>query len=309
MRLFSTLLTAVAILVPAFAAETASKKSALDKASFEAYIRQVELLLPNIAVKVGDPKPTLFEGFLEVPVDIVTPQGVLPLHYFVSKDGKLILKGSLYDIGKSPFQTELGKLKTDLEPSFGTPGAPVVLVIFSDFECPKCQEEAKIVRENLVKTFPDQVRVYFKNFPLEQIHPWAKSAAIAGRCVFREKPAAFWSYHDWMYEHQAEITTDNLKTKVAGWAETNNVDTAKLGQCMDTKATEAEVNRDIAEGRSLMIGGTPTMFINGRALTGALPWATLEQIIKMELGYQQTAATAGEKCCEVTIPSLIPGKK
>lgn len=310
MRLCSFLLTAVALLAPAFAADSAARKSALDKAAFEAYIRQMELLPENVAIKIADPKPSLFEGFVEVAVDIPTPNGVYPWRYFVSKDGKLIVKGSLFDVNKNPFQTELSRLKTDLQPSFGTPGAPVVLVVFSDFQCPKCQEEAKILRQNLLKSFPDKVRVYFKDYPLEQVHPWAKAAAIAGRCVFREKPAAFWGYHDWIYEHQPEITADNLKTKVTGWAETANVDTAKLGQCMDAKATEAEVNREMAEGHALLITGTPTLFINGRPLGGALPWQALEQVINMELGFQKKAATAaaGEKCCEVTIPSLVPGK-
>lgn len=308
MRLLCTISAAIALLCVPAPAEESVKKSALDKTAFEAYIRQVELLTANVPIKVGDSRPSPFEGFVEVPVDVVTAQGNVPLRYFVSRDGKLIVKGNIFDIAKNPFDPEMKKLKTDLQPSFGTPGAPVVIVVFSDFQCPNCKEEAKVLRENLLKTFPDKVRVYFKDFPLETLHPWAKPAAIAGRCVFREKPAAFWDYHDWIYEHQSEIVPDNLKTKVIGWAESKGLDTAKLGQCMDSKATEAEVNREMVEGHSLLIGGTPTLFINGRPLTGAIPWQTLEEIVKRELGYQQTANNAGEKCCEVTIPSLVPKK-
>ncbi len=309
MRQVFTSISAIALLCLGAVAQEPAKKSALDKAAFEAYIRQVELLPANLAMKVGDPRASIFDNFLEVPIEVSTGQGDVPLRYFVSKDGKLIVKGSIFDVSKNPFEPELKKLKTDLQPSFGAPGAPVVLVVFSDFQCPKCQDEAKVLRTNVMKTFPDKVRVYFKNFPLETIHPWSKAAAIAGRCVFREKPAAFWDFHDWIYEHQGEILPDNLKTKVIGWADSKSIDSAKLGQCMDTKATEPDVNRDIAEGRALTISGTPTLFINGRPLTGAIPWQTLEEIIKRELGFQQTAANAGEKCCEVTIPSLVPTKK
>jgi protein-disulfide isomerase len=308
MRLIYTVCAAIALLCVAAPAQETTKKSALDKAAFEAYIRQVELLPANLPIKVGDPKPSPFDNFLEVPADVVTAQGYVPLRYFISKDGKLIVKGNIFDIDRNPFEPEMKRLKTDLQPSFGTPGAPVVLVVFSDFQCPNCKEEAKVLRENLTKTFPDKVRVYFKDFPLESMHNWAKAAAIAGRCVFREKPAAFWDYHDWIYEHQGEILADNLKTKVIGWADSKGLDSAKLGQCIDTKATEAEVNREMVEGHGLLVSGTPTIFINGRALTGALPWQTLEEIIKRELGYQQTASNAGEKCCEVTIPSLVPKK-
>lgn len=309
MRLFYTLVTAIALLCPGAIGQEAAKSGAFDKAAFEAYIRQVELLPADLKLMIADPKPSMFAPFNEVDIEAVTQNGVVPLRYYMSKDGKYIIKGAVFDIHQNPFEPELKKLKTDLQPSFGTAGAPVVMVVFSDFQCPNCKEEAKVLRENLLKAYPDQVRVYFKDFPLEQMHPWAKAAAIAGRCVFREKPAAFWAYHDWIYDHQTEILPDNLKSKVIGWAGTQNLDTNQLGQCIDTKATEAEVNHEIAEGKSLMVNGTPTLFINGRPLTGAIPWPTLDQIIKREIGFQQTAKNAGEKCCEVTIPSLAPAKK
>ena len=63
-----------------------------------------------------------------------------------------------------------------------------------------------VARQCPIASFPPQVHVYFKDFPLEQIHPWAKAASIAGRCIYHQSPAAFWKYHDWIYDHQAEIT-------------------------------------------------------------------------------------------------------
>src|SRR5918911_404489 len=155
MRLVYSFIAATALFCSALLGQEAAKKSALDKATLEAYLRQLELLPANLKVNIGDPKPTIFQDFLEVPVEVVTPNGVAPLRYFVSKDGKTIVKGSLFDVAKNPFEPELQKLKTDLQPSFGTPGAPVVLVVFSDFQCPNCKEEAKVLRENLVKTFPE----------------------------------------------------------------------------------------------------------------------------------------------------------
>ena len=169
----------------------------------------------------------------------------------------------------------------------------------------QCKEEAKVMRDNIPAKFPKEVRLYFKDFPLEAIHPWAKAAAIDGRCVFRQSPAAFWKYHDWMYEHQAEMTAENLKDKVLEWGKANELDTMQLGRCIDTKATEAEVDKEIAEGQALHVEGTPTTFVNGRRLFGNYPWPNLEQIINGELKYQQTSHDAGEKCCEITIPSPV----
>jgi protein-disulfide isomerase len=296
---------AFAVAVSLAGAAEPAKKSALDKPTMEAYVRQVELLPEQLKLSVGDPKPSTFADFYEVPVEVTTPQGVFALRYFVSKDGQKVVKGSIFDINKAPFEAEAKKLKTDLQPSFGVPGAPVVIVVFTDFECPNCREEAKVLRENIQKEFPKEVRVYYKDFPLEQMHPWAKAAAIAGRCVFQSNPALFWDYHDWIFEHQPDINAENLKNKVLEWAGEKNVDTLRLSGCIDTKATEKEVDKSIGEGRSLAVSGTPTLFINGRPLTGAIPWANLSQVIKREIEYQKTAANAGEKCCEVTIPSLV----
>jgi len=280
------------------------KAPGLDKAKMEAYIRQVELLPAQMPVRIGEPKASVYPGFQDLPVEVETPNGIYAVHYFLSADGRFLVKGNMFDVTKQPFESERKMLKTAGSPNFGTPGAPVTLVVFSDFQCPNCKEEAKIIHENVKNAFPKDVWVFFKDFPMDKLHPWAKGAAIAGRCTFNIQPAAFWDYHDWIFEHQAEITPENLKTKVLGWAETKNVDAAKLCQCIDTKATEKDVDRQVMEGRLLGVSGTPTIFINGRPMTGALPWPALEQIIKLELDYAKKAAK-DEKCCEVTIPSLV----
>ena len=107
----------------------------------------------------------------------------------------------------------------------------------------------------------------------KQIHPWAKAASIAGRCIYHQSPTAFWKYHDWIYDHQGEINPDNLKTQVMDFAKTaQDVDGLQLGRCIDTKATEAEVDASIAEGHALHVDATPTLFLNGRRLVGNYPW-------------------------------------
>ena len=305
MRRISLIPAAVAVASLALAAAP-SKKGALDKAVLETYLRHLELWSPAIAVKIDDPKPSTLPGFYEVDVHVSYQKAFKDQMYLVSKDGQKIIKGSVHDINQNPFQPDLDKLKTDLEPSFGAPGAKVVIVMFSDFECPLCKEEAKSLRANIPKDFPNDVRVYFKNYPLEAIHPWAKPAALAGRCVFRMNPVAFWQYHDWIYDHQGDINPGNLKAKVLEFAAQNKLDAGQLEKCLDTGAAEAAVDRDIAEGRSLEIDATPTMFVNGRRLVGQLQWEqSLKQIINFELDYQKTTADAGEKCCEIKIPSPL----
>ncbi|MDB5603391.1 MAG: oxidoreductase, partial [Bradyrhizobium sp.] len=252
-----------------------------------------------------DPKPASIPGLKEVDVHMSFQGRSQDEIFYASADGKQMLYGKVFDIAASPFKADLEKIHTDLSPSFGTPTAPLTIVLYSDFQCPACKEEAKTIRENVAKDYPTQVRVYLKDFPLEQIHPWAKPGAIAGRCVYRQTPAAFWDYYDWAYEHQTDITPENLKDKVLEFAKTKNLDTLQLGRCMDTKATEAEVAKSQAEGAALKIDQTPTLFINGRRIPGSIPWQNLKQLIDAELAFAKTANAADEKCCEVKIPSAL----
>ena len=285
--------------------KAAAEKSTLDKTAMEAYIRHLLAVIPEVQVKIDDPKPAA-AGLQQVEVHFTYGAGSRDETFYVSRDGKTMIRGFVYDFAKNPFQEDLDKLKTDLAPSYGTAGAPVALVIFADFQCPECKAEATALRENLLSSFPTQVRVYFKDFPLEQIHPWAKPAAIAGRCVFQQKPASFWNYFDWVYDHQESITADNLKSQVLEFAKTApEIDGLQLGRCLDTKATEADVDASMAQAHALHVDATPTMFINGRRLVGNYPWQNVQQIINGELDYQKTKADAGEKCCEINIPSPL----
>jgi len=297
------LLLLACLLLPA-AHPAPDKKSALDKPTLEAYVRHLFVWGPQIKVEVANAKPSALPGMLEVSVRASAGNASQEVLFYVSKDGQKIVQGTVFDVKDNPFKADLDKLKTDLQPNFGTPGAPVVLVLFSDFQCPYCKEEAKMLRGNILSAYPKQVRLYFKDLPLEQIHPWAKPAAIAGRCVFKQNPSAFWDYHDWIYEHQGDITKENIREKALEFAKGKEIDALQFGRCMDTRATEAEVDKSIAEARELKVSSTPTLFVNGRKLPAQVAWPDLRQIIDHEIEYQKTAKNAGEDCgCEVKLPS------
>jgi protein-disulfide isomerase len=299
----SFLTLAAALLLAAPVSAQTQKKSALDKAVLEAYVRHLFVMKPEISVKVGDPKPSQVEGFVEVVVHASLGEASQDFPFLISKDGSKVLQATVYDINSNPFKSDLDKLKTEFQPSFGTPGATVVLVAFSDYECPHCKDEATMLRQNLLTAYPKQARLYFRDFPIESIHPWAKPAAIAGRCVFRQNPGSFWSYHDWIFAHQTDITAANFKDKAMEWVKgEKDIDVLQLGRCMDTKATEAEVDKNLAEGRALDVNATPTLFVNGRRIAQTIDWPNLRAIIDYEIEYQKTAKNAGEDCgCEVKL--------
>jgi protein-disulfide isomerase len=311
---FAVLTALCLCLLPAMPAQEKPKSapvSALDKAQLEAYVRHLLAVIPEVQIKVDDPKPVPTSDLLQVDVHFTYQSRSQDETFYVTQNGQSIIRGVVYNFAENPFKEDLDKLKTTGSPSFGgAETAPVTVVEFGDFECPNCREEAKTLRANVPSQFPSQVRVVFKDFPLEQIHPWAKAASIAGRCIFHQSPDAFWKFHDWIYDHQTDITTDNLKTQVLDFAKSApDLDGLQLGRCIDTKATEAEVDASIAEGHSLHVDATPTLFLNGRRLVGNYPWQNLDQIIGGELNFQKSAQNsppaADDKCCEVKIPSPL----
>jgi protein-disulfide isomerase len=292
---------ATAVLLAGFAwAQTSApiapsgSKASFDKAAFEATIRYYEFIVAGVAVKIDDPKlARSLPGFSEIGVHLSFGGESKDEVYFLSADGQTVIPGDpgsvpAFALRGNPFQFNLDRLVLDNQPSFGPANAPVTIVEFGDLECPSCKAEAPILRGMLPNFYADKVRVVFKDFPLESMHPWARAASGAARCVFRQSPQAFWKIYDWFYETQDQITPESLNSKVLDWAGKNGIDAVQLGRCIETKATDAEVSRNLAEAHALNLKGTPTLFVNGRRI-GGVEWSTLQQIIDTELSHQGKA--------------------
>lgn len=279
----------------AFSQSVPKAGSTIDKSAIENYVRHLFVWGRNIKVEVSDPQPSPLPGFAQVSITGSTGQASQTEIFHVSPDGLRLIRGSIFDLRQDPFADDLRRVRTEGEPSVGSATAPVTIVMFSDFQCSYCREEARILSENVRKSYTKDVKLVYKEFPLEQIHPWARKASIAGRCVFRQDAPAFWAYHDWIFGAQTEITDDNFKARLLGFAKTQNWDVDKLTACTDLRSTEADVDRNIREGRSLGINSTPTLFINGRRLVGRLDWANLKQVIDHEIEYVRGKNVSGGK--------------
>ena len=303
MRNFFAALLLAALAVAALAADT-KPKSAFDKATLESYVRYLLLWGPQINVSISDPIPSELPGMKQVTVHASAGGASRDEVFLISDDGQKVARANVFDINQDPFQNDLDKLTTVMVPRMGTPGAPVTLMLFSDFECGYCKQEADELSKNLLSTYPTQVQLYYKDFPLVQIHDWAKEAAIAGRCVYNMDEAKFWDYHDFIYAHQGELNKDNLKSKVMEFAK-DKLDTLQLGRCIDQRATEKEIDQSIAEGAALQVNATPTIFVNGRRLPGEqAQWPVLKQIIAFELeNAPKFGSNSSDDCCVVKLPT------
>ncbi|MGB6483278.1 MAG: DsbA family protein [Candidatus Acidiferrales bacterium] len=254
-------------------------------AKVESYLRVLFGWTPEYKVTLGAATPSPIPELVQVPVS-VTYQGHTDTGtVYVTKDGRFMFRGEIRDLSKDPFAETRAKIKLGDSPSIGPADAKLTVVEFSDFECPHCQELYSILK--LVEPEFPQVRFVFKNFPLEQIHPWAMTAALASRCVYKTSSDAFMKFQDTVFGNQDAITADNAWDQITSAAVNAGMSADGLHSCMAAPETKAAVDADIAEGKSLGVESTPTFFLNGRPVIGG-DRQSLEQIIRFDLSRLQT---------------------
>ena len=255
---------------------------AVDKQKLAEYLRYAEGFTSSVKIAIEDPTPSALSGYYRLVVHLSVGESRQDKVYHLTADGRHLIGDPVWDLNKSPFLENAALIPTD-GPSFGPVNASITLVIFDDFQCPYCREFARTIRDNLPKKYPRDVRVIFKDYPITSIHPWARAAAEAAHCVGDGHPDVFWAFHDWIFEHQGEIEPANLREKVLAFGKEHALDAAKLGGCLDSHSAAAEVEASLRQGRELEIEQTPTFFLNGRKVPGALPWKSLDTLIQMEL--------------------------
>ena len=254
----------------------------IDKTRLESFIRYTEGYTPIVKMVIEDPVPSAFKGVSRVVVHLSLGQQAIDKVYFVSADGQQFMNGSLWNLNESPWLDTLLHMPTD-GPSYGPANPKITMVVFSDFQCPYCRSFAKTMREDLPKKYANDVRVIFEDFPIAAIHKWAVAGAEAAHCVGDGNPQAFWAFHDWIFEHQGEVNESNVKEKTLEFAKTQKLDESKVAACIDSHATANEVRESLKAGTGLGIQQTPTFFVNGRMVSGAVPWNNLDAILQLEL--------------------------
>ena len=145
----------------------------------------------------------------------------------------------------------------------GPVSAPVTILEWSDFQCPFCRE-AQPALGRLLAEFPEQVRLVFKDFPLRS-HELAVPAALAARCASAQ--GRFWEYHDLLFAAQPAFARDEL----VGYARRLGLDVPRFTECLDAARLQGDVMADQSEGRAAGVRATPTFFVNGQKIEGALP--------------------------------------
>jgi protein-disulfide isomerase len=176
--------------------------------------------------------------------------------------------------------TNLDPLRTDVTtagyPSRGPTRAPVTIVEFADFECPFCgglYPTLKLVEKN----YGDKVRFVYRQFPLTNIHPRAQKAAEASLCANDQQ--RFWEFHDSLFSDQSKLDVPALKQR----AQALGLNTTAFNSCLDSGKQVDTIQKDRDDARRTGVTSTPTMFVNGRLLSGNRPYTEIRDVIEDEL--------------------------
>ena len=161
------------------------------------------------------------------------------------------------------------------DPVRGSASAPVTIVEFSDFQCPFCARVNPTL-DRVRQTYGDRVKIVFKDYPLPN-HPQAPKAAEAARCAAEQ--SKFWEMHDAMFANQRALEVPSLKQT----ARALGLNGAAFDQCLDSNKHQATVRSGSELGEQMGVNSTPTLYVNGRIILGAMPFENFKQIIDEEL--------------------------
>ena len=250
-----------------------------------------ELFKRHISANVPEPTEDQLRFYYEgvqtdEPYEAARPHIVDTVHQLRTKKARDAYIAELR--GEYAVVVELNQPSAHVEvgdaPRLGSESAPVQIIEFADYECPYCQQ----VNADLTKLreqFRNSVSVTYKDFPLP-MHPLAARAAEAARCAGAQ--GKFWEFHDSLFETK-RLQVSDLKEQ----ARKLKLDTARFDQCLDSGEQAAAVKKDSKEGQRLGLQGTPSFFINGHFMSGAIGFMKLRDTVMQELGAVTTAKKQG----------------
>ena len=167
---------------------------------------------------------------------------------------------------------ELSRIFSPSAPAIGGESLPIQIVQFADFACPYSAEESAIFRQLAMK-YSDRVRFVFRFFPVNEQHPEGPGAALAATCA--EEQGQFWKMHDILFRNYEQLNEESLYE----YAQNIGLDRRRFAECFETAKYKVKIQKDVADGLAAGVAGTPTFFINGEKLEGAIPADIFEKII------------------------------
>jgi len=245
--------------------------------------REIESkITPPSEAEVEEYYPVIKRQLRNAPLDEVRPQVMQALMQRKTAERAQAYIGGLRDQYKLTVDVPFPDLprvqiSVDDDPAQGPADAKITIVEFGDYECGYCSRAFATVQQ-VVREYPDQVRVVYRDFPLS-FHKRAVPAAVAANCAGDQ--GKYWEMHNLLMQRQRELGEDDLPRH----AKSVGLDMDKFSACMDNpQAHVLEIQKDFEEGQAAGVTGTPAFFVNGIFLSGAQPFEQFKTIIDRELG-------------------------
>jgi protein-disulfide isomerase len=245
---------------------------------------------PDVDEKLGTPTASEFPNYELLPVTMSRAGKSQNAEFLLSKDGKTLIRFTKIDLTKDIYAETMGKINLDNRPVRGNPNAKVTIVNFDDFECPFCARMHSTLMSQILPQYGDKVKIVYKDYPLP-MHPWAQHAANDANCLAKESGPAYWQLADYLHANQRSISgqQDNVQASdseldrlTVDFGKKNGADVDRLQACIKTQS-DALVKASMSEGDKLGVNATPTLFVNGERLEGALDADEVRAALDREL--------------------------
>lgn len=258
----------------------------------ERQVRAFYSIPAEVHIVVGEPKASSeWPGYDAVAVTIGSDDGKKQDYQFLlSKDRNSMMRLIKFDLTKDPFSEVMKKIDVTGRPTRGAKASKVVAINFDDFECPFCSRMHQTLFPEIFKEYGDRVTFIYKDYPLAEIHPWAIHAAVDANCLGAQNSDAYWDFADYIHSNQREISGE--KSPDARFAaldrlamlqgQKHSVDTVKLQSCIKAQ-DESAVRASMKEGDQIGVSATPTLFINGEKIDGAVPISEVRAVLDRTL--------------------------
>lgn len=257
----------------------------------ERQVRSYYKVPAEFKILVGPATPSSdFPNYDAVVVTIDSGEKKQDLKFLVSKDRSSLIRMNKFDLNKNPYADTMSKIDVNGRPTRGAKASKVVVVNFDDFECPFCSAMHKELFPEILKEYGDRITFVYKDFPLVEIHPWAVHAAVDANCLAAQNVDAYWDFADYVHANQHDVS--NEKTPAARLeaidrltmlqGQKHNLDTVKLQSCIKAQ-DESAVKASMKEGDAIGVEATPTLFVNGEKIDGAVPPAELRAALDRAL--------------------------
>jgi protein-disulfide isomerase len=256
----------------------------------EQQVRIFYTIPARVKVILGPVKSSEFPNYDALTITFDAGEKKQTYDFLLAKDGKTLLRMTKLDLSKDPFAEIMKKIDVGGRPTRGNSKAKVVAVNYDDFECPFCSRMHQTLFPDLLKEYGDRVLFIYKDFPLAEIHPWATHAAVNANCLAAQNQDAYWDFADYIHANQKEVNSEKshdgqfatLDRMTIEQGQKHNLDRTKLQACVKAQQDD-KVKTSVHEGEALGVEATPTMFVNGEQVDGALSLSELRAVLDRAL--------------------------